>query len=123
MPRFAILTHDHPHLHWDFLLEKQALLRAWRLQLPPVHQGSIPAVPLPDHRPMYLDYEGPVSGDRGRVSRWDAGTFELIEESESTVRVRLRGTRMHALAEGRQQSDGSWAFTFALEPPASTPSE
>lgn len=123
MPRFAILTHDHPHLHWDFLLEKQAVLRAWRLQFPPDHQGSIPAVPLPDHRRMYLDYEGPVSGDRGRVSRWDAGTFELIKESESTIRVRLRGTRILSLAEGHQQSDGLWEFTFALEYPASTPSE
>ena len=28
-----------------------------------------------DHRLVYLDYEGPVSGDRGRVRRVDAGTF------------------------------------------------
>ena len=24
MPRFAVLTHDHPFLHWDFLLEDGA---------------------------------------------------------------------------------------------------
>ncbi|HLQ45321.1 MAG TPA: hypothetical protein VK137_11370, partial [Planctomycetaceae bacterium] len=31
MPRFAILIHDHPFLHWDLLVEQAGVLQAWRL--------------------------------------------------------------------------------------------
>lgn len=73
--RFVILEHDWPFLHWDFLLESGNLLRAWRL-LQPVTLGQwIEAQPLPDHRLVYLEYEGPVSGNRGEVRRVGAGRF------------------------------------------------
>src|SRR4051794_31329065 len=76
MPRFVILEHDHPGLHWDLMLETGPVLRTWRLAQPPLTPGQrIAATALGDHRPMYLDYEGPVSGDRGTVKRWDAGTY------------------------------------------------
>ena len=75
MPRFVILEHDWPARHWDLLLEAGAVLRAWRLLAEPGPAAAVPAEPNADHRPAYLDYEGPVSGGRGTVSRWDAGTF------------------------------------------------
>jgi hypothetical protein len=79
MPRFVLLEHDHPELHWDFMLEHEGVLKTWRLASMPSRAGeSIPAVPLGDHRIAYLDYEGPVSGDRGNVKRCAAGTYELI---------------------------------------------
>ena len=62
MPRFAVLEHDHPFLHWDFLLETGDALRTWRLHAPPDAEGTIAAEELPDHRLEYLDYEGRVSG-------------------------------------------------------------
>src|SRR5437868_1093145 len=31
MPRFVVLEHDWPSLHWDFLLEAGEVLLAWRL--------------------------------------------------------------------------------------------
>src|SRR5207248_11451375 len=60
MPRFAILEHDHPHRHWDLLLEAGPVLRSWRLSAPPGAADDLAAEPTPDHRPLYLDYEGPV---------------------------------------------------------------
>ena len=71
MPRFVILTHDHPHLHWDFMLEADGVLKTWRLQDEPLpgRKFETPAEPLPDHRIAYLDYEGPVSNNRGIVTR------------------------------------------------------
>ncbi|UCD76824.1 MAG: hypothetical protein JSV91_07825 [Phycisphaerales bacterium] len=30
---------------------------------------ALPAVRIADHRPAYLEYEGPISGDRGSVCR------------------------------------------------------
>src|SRR5205807_395991 len=35
MPRFVILEHDHPELHWDLMLEAGPVLRTWRLAAPP----------------------------------------------------------------------------------------
>ncbi len=90
MPRFVILEHDHPLLHWDLMLEAGDVLQTWRLAAPPQSQ-SIEAMALGDHRRMYLDYEGPVSGDRGTVRRWDAGLFD--EETGSTPEARL--LRLH----------------------------
>lgn len=94
MPRFVILEHDHPLLHWDLMLEAGDVLQTWRLATPPGTQ-PLEATALGDHRRMYLDYEGPVSGNRGKVRRWDAGLFD--EEAGSTPEVRIlrfHGARM-----------------------------
>src|ERR1700755_874015 len=80
MPRFAILEHDHPLLHWDFLLETGDVLRTWRLQAPPPPGCRLSAEPLAPHRKLYLDYEGPVSGNRGQVKRFDGGTFTWLAD-------------------------------------------
>src|SRR5205823_5835731 len=81
MPRFVILEHDWPTRHWDLLLEAGGVLRAWRLLDEPVPGTPVPAEPNADHRLFYLDYEGPVSGGRGNVSRWAAGVFDWIEDN------------------------------------------
>lgn len=90
MPRYVILAHDWPTPHWDLLLENGDALLAWRLLAEPAPGRTVPAERNADHRKFYLDYEGPVSGDRGTVARWDAGTFEWIETG---IVARLSGTR------------------------------
>src|SRR4051794_31238897 len=91
MPRFVILEHDHPHLHWDLMLEAGPVLRTWRLAEPPQPGRAVAAEPIADHRRLYLDYEGPVSGDRGRVKRWDWGTYEgdLLEAAHAATTIEL----------------------------------
>lgn len=91
--RFAILTHDHPFFHWDLLLEVGAVAWTWRLLDEPGPNQEIRSERIGDHRLLYLDYEGPVSGDRGRVALWDAGTYRVTNESESELTVALFGAR------------------------------
>lgn len=98
MPRFAILIHDHPTLHWDFLLEQGESCRTWRLLSSPDSLGDIPAEEIATHRLMYLDYEGPVSGNRGTVTQWDAGTFEGLDTCDDLCHVRLHGVWFTGLA-------------------------
>lgn len=112
MPRFSVLTHDHPFLHWDFLLETGESCRTWRLHSPPDSGGEIIAEQLPDHRLIYLTYEGPVSGNRGTVSLWDAGTYDTITFGSSEVRVRLSGRNLTGIAHITTSGDGSCRWTL-----------
>lgn len=75
--RFVILRHDHPYLHWDFLVEREQhdALQSWRLLREPICDEWIRAEALPDHRIAYLAYEGPVSGGRGYVRQVNSGIF------------------------------------------------
>ena len=87
MPRFVILEHDYPLRHWDLMLEFGPVLRTWRLAEPPLPGKVVAAEPTFDHRLMYLDYEGPVSGDRGNVKRWQSGTFDLKHELPDLIEI------------------------------------
>jgi hypothetical protein len=91
MPRYAILTHDHPFPHWDLLLEWGESCRTWRLLDAPACGATVRAQELPPHRLAYLDYEGPVSAGRGTVARWDAGEYAIEDAAE--LRLTLRGNR------------------------------
>ena len=113
MPRFVILEHDHPHLHWDLMLEVAGVLRTWRLAIPPRPGATGEATPLGDHRIAYLDYEGPVSGNRGAVRRWDAGAFEERAESLPTARwLRFQGARVHGLVFVEHVQGNDWRFRW-----------
>ncbi|HUE13293.1 MAG TPA: DNA polymerase ligase N-terminal domain-containing protein [Planctomycetaceae bacterium] len=117
MPRFAVLTHDHPTLHWDFLLEQGEKLRTWRLAQPPDAAGPIDAEALADHRLAYLDYEGPVSGGRGEVRRWDRGEYEVVESTSERLVVRLAGERLRGEASLERPAETA-KWTFRLNSPS-----
>lgn len=127
MPRFVLLTHDHPFVHWDLLVERGEVLRAWRLLESPERwrantesvSASLSAEAIGDHRLMYLDYEGPVSRERGRVVRWDYGQAEWLVESETLVRLRLSGSRLVGeLMIEREASQPLWSARFSPAVPA-----
>jgi len=111
MPRFAILSHDQPTPHWDLFLEAGPVLRAWRLLAPLAAGMPVPAEPAADHRLVYLDYEGPVSGGRGAVTRVDAGAFAWEADTPDHLTVRLTGHRF----TGRlvlQRAGAAWSCAF-----------
>jgi hypothetical protein len=126
MLRYVILEHDWPQKHWDFMLEVGDVLQTWRLRTAPVANMDISAEKTFDHRLMYLDYEGPVSGHRGSVARWDAGLYQVIvEESrgfneKSRARgkrepidrriVQLEGKRLRRMLEMTYQEGANWTF-------------
>jgi hypothetical protein len=113
MLRFVVLIHDYPELHWDFMLEKEAILRTWRLSRSPAEAGPIDAESLADHRLAYLDYEGPVSDNRGSVRRFDRGKYTVVEESPHRIEVQLEGAVLKGRAAiERRNSIEPWAFHF-----------
>ena len=98
VPRFVLLEHNHPFLHWDFMLEHGGVLRTWRLHEFPNSGAHVEAERLADHRLAYLDYEGPVSGGRGEVVRRDRGRYETIEAGPGSLLVRLAGRQLRGCA-------------------------
>jgi hypothetical protein len=95
MPQYVILDHEtQSGRHFDFMLDMGGVLKTWSLPQPIRPGVEIDAQQLPDHRPAYLDYEGPVSGDRGSVTRWDGGTYNVQRQSESELIVRLTGEKL-----------------------------
>lgn len=120
MQQYVILRHDHPELHWDLMLEEGDVLKTWRLPQPPeIDPASdetsldLTAEALPDHRLVYLEYEGPVSGDRGEVSRWDQGTFTLLERSEDQLVALLTGEELAGrLTLKKQDSENRWSLNY-----------
>ena len=99
MPRFVILAHDWPVPHFDLLLEAGGVLKSWRLLAEPRPGVTVPATPNADHRLHYLDYEGPVGGNRGTVTRVAGGEYEG-DVSEATWQVRWGDGVATMTAEG-----------------------
>jgi hypothetical protein len=112
MPRFVILEHDHPFLHWDLMLELGDVLRTWRLAAPPLPGQSIPATFLADHRRLYLEYEGALSGNRGSVVRWDTGTFSWQTNEDRHVALVMEGGKARGTAILRRGEGEEWTFTL-----------
>jgi hypothetical protein len=94
MPRFVLLEHNWNGVHWDFMLETGEVLRTWAIDAPIVWGRSLPARALGDHRKIYLDYEGPIAGDRGSVRRADGGTFRVLVWLREHVLVEVSGSQL-----------------------------
>jgi len=118
MPRFAVLEHDHPARHWDLLLEHDGVLLAWRLAALPALGADVDAESSFDHRLLYLDYEGPVGGGRGSVTRWDGGTFDWLECTPDRAEVRLAGGRVRGLLRLERRDGSAWECRLTAGPPA-----
>ncbi len=96
--RYVVLRHEGiPEPHYDLLFEnnhRTALVSARVFDWPVRHQTRLER--LPDHRLMYLDYEGPISGGRGAVRRVAAGTCTTQVDSEDSLLLVLEdGQRIH----------------------------
>ena len=93
--------------HYDLMLSPpgDGQLWTWAIPINPVHQPlplECKAERLPNHRRIYLDYQGPISGNRGHVQQAALGTFEVVIWSEQQVDVRLW------LAESAEHKDSFW---------------
>ena len=85
------------------------MLKTWALPQLPEPGLEIPCDALADHRPLYLDYEGPISGGRGTVARWDHGTYRVELWRDDEIIVELAGAKLAGRVELRRagRSNGS----------------
>lgn len=117
MPQFVVLQHDAPEgRHWDFMLEARDALATWALSQPPDADSPITAKALADHRLAYLEYEGPVSDDRGSVARWDRGAYQLQRYDRDEIIAIVSGKNLVGEVTLRRSPDDPQQWTFSYTP-------
>jgi hypothetical protein len=92
------------------MLEVGGTLWTWRLDATPHPGSACGAIRIADHRPLYLDYEGAVGGDRGTVERVAEGVYSWLENSPDRIVVELRGDAL----SGRLTVEGGRAILDPL---------
>ena len=97
--RFVVHKHQATHLHYDFRLELDGVLRSWAVPKgPPTEPGARRlAVAVEDHPIDYIGFEGTIPKGEygaGTVEIWDKGTFELMERTDKTISMVLHGKKL-----------------------------
>lgn len=110
--RFVFLEHDYPTLHWDILLQQGNRLLGWRGDNHGHFLNGGHVVQTSDHRLIYLDYEGPLTGQRGKVQRVDGGRLIWRHCGEDEFIAEVQGERWHGVLELKKLDAKDWFCNF-----------
>ncbi|MFZ0052888.1 MAG: DNA polymerase ligase N-terminal domain-containing protein [Desulfobaccales bacterium] len=127
-PIFVIQKHGASHLHYDFRLEVDGVLKSWAIPKGPSTdpQEKRLAVPTEDHPLEYAGFEGVIPEGEygaGTVLVWDTGKFRNITEKKGValdlpealahghLKVWLEGRKLkggYALTRFKTGKDEAW---------------
>jgi len=118
--RFVILEHCQPGGgradHWDLMFQVGDVLLTLESPAWDASPGPWRVQSLPDHRLSYLDYQGPISGQRGWVRQVDSGRYRVATRQSPAVRLELEGCRFRGELELRCAGGGVRAEIAARLP-------
>ena len=113
MHRFVVQEHHASHLHWDFRLEMDGVLKSWAVPKGVPEEPGIRrlAIQVEDHPVSYIDFEGEISEGQygaGEVKIWDNGTYTLDERDKKKITFTLNGERLHGGYAIIHTRDNQW---------------
>jgi DNA ligase D-like protein (predicted 3'-phosphoesterase) len=127
-PIFVVQKHAASHLHYDFRLEVEGVLKSWAIPKGPSTDPKDKrlAVPTEDHPLEYADFEGIIPAGEygaGTVLVWDTGPYRNLTEKKGEaipmpqavahghVKVWLEGRKLqggYALNRFKTGKDEAW---------------
>jgi bifunctional non-homologous end joining protein LigD len=125
--RFVVQKHAASHLHYDFRLEMDGVLKSWAVpkgpSLDPADKRL--AMQVEDHPVSYFDFEGIIPAGNygaGTVMLWDLGNWEPMGDADTMLKkgdlkFRLEGKKLKGefvLAKMRSKRPGSKGTEWLL---------
>jgi bifunctional non-homologous end joining protein LigD len=111
--KFVIQRHEASHLHFDFRLECDGVLKSWAVPKGPSLDPSVrrTAIMVEDHPVAYADFEGQIPKGQyggGEVILWDEGVYAPIagtgerKSDEVIVRKELERGKLEIVLDGHR---------------------
>ena len=124
LPLFVIQKHDASHLHYDFRLELDGVLKSWAVPKGPQTdmQTKRLAMMVEDHPLDYAHFEGIIPKGNyggGTVMVWDIGTWENLGPEPHAG---LKSGKLHFQLNGKKLK-GEWALVKMHGPRATKGNE
>ncbi|MGI8819476.1 MAG: non-homologous end-joining DNA ligase [Chthoniobacterales bacterium] len=118
--RFVIQKHAASHLHYDWRLEMQGVLRSWAVPKGPpteLREARL-AMHVEDHPLDYERFEGTIAPGNygaGTVMVWDCGEYQDITGNPAAA---FHAGKMHIVMQGRKLR-GEWILVKDTREPES----
>lgn len=119
---FVVQEHHASHLHYDFRLELDGVLKSWAVPKgPSMHpEDKRLAVMVEDHPLDYASFQGTIPKGNygaGEVYIWDSGTWEVLGDAhegleKGNLKFRLYGKRLSGefvlVRTAQEKSSNKW---------------